>query len=189
MSPAIDLPYVHSGKVRDIFDAGDDRLLMVTSDRISAFDVVMDEPIPHKGRVLTAMSAFWFDLLADVVPGHLLSTDPADAPGTNGATDLAGRTMLCRRAEMLPIECIVRGYLAGSKVKEYQSTGAIQGVVLPAGIEIGSKLPEPIFTPTTKEASGHDQPVTYAEMCAEVGEELGAKLKELSLKAFRIAAA
>ncbi|MEE3250733.1 MAG: phosphoribosylaminoimidazolesuccinocarboxamide synthase, partial [Actinomycetota bacterium] len=149
MSPAIDLPYVHSGKVRDIFDAGDDRLLMVTSDRISAFDVVMDEPIPHKGRVLTAMSAFWFDLLADVVPGHLLSTDPADAPGTNGATDLVGRTMLCRRAEMLPIECIVRGYITGSGWKEYKKNGTVCDIPLPDDLLESAELEQPLFTPST----------------------------------------
>ena len=185
MSPAIDLPYVHSGKVRDIFDAGDDRLLMVTSDRISAFDVVMDEPIPHKGRVLTAMSAFWFDLLADVVPGHLLSTDPADAPGTKGATDLAGRTMLCRRAEMLPIECIVRGYITGSAWKEYRTHGTMHGSVLPEGLLEADRLPEPVFTPSTKADEGHDINISFAEAVDLVGADLAEQACAVSLECYR----
>ena len=185
MSPAIDLPYVHSGKVRDIFDAGDDRLLMVTSDRISAFDVVMDEPIPHKGRVLTAMSAFWFDLLADVVPGHLLSTDPADAPGTNGATDLAGRTMLCRRAEMLPIECIVRGYITGSAWKEYRTHGTMHGSVLPEGLLEADRLPEPVFTPSTKADEGHDVNISFAEAVDLIGVALAEQARSVSLGCYR----
>src|SRR3712207_4921695 len=123
----IDLPHVHSGKVRDVYDGGDGRLLMVTSDRISAFDVVMAEPIPDKGRVLTAMSAFWFEHLADVAPSHLVSTDLDDLPPAARRPELAGRVMLCRRAEMLPIECIVRGYLSGSAWKEYRSSGTMHG--------------------------------------------------------------
>ena len=185
LPPAIDLPYVHSGKVRDIFDAGDDRLLMVTSDRISAFDVVMDEPIPHKGRVLTAMSAFWFDLLADVVPGHLLSTDPADAPGTNGATDLAGRTMLCRRAEMLPIECIVRGYITGSAWKEYRTHGTMHGSVLPEGLLEADRLPEPVFTPSTKVDEGHDVNISFAEAVDLIGVAIAEQARSVSLECYR----
>ncbi|MDP6648715.1 MAG: phosphoribosylaminoimidazolesuccinocarboxamide synthase [Acidimicrobiales bacterium] len=185
MSLDFDLPYVHSGKVRDIFDAGDDRLLMVTSDRLSAFDVVMDEPIPHKGRVLTAMSAFWFDLLADVVPGHLLSTDPADAPGTKGATDLAGRTMLCRRAEMLPIECIVRGYITGSAWKEYRTHGTMHGSVLPEGLLEADRLPEPVFTPSTKADEGHDINISFAEAVDLVGADLAEQACAVSLECYR----
>src|SRR5829696_1258498 len=144
------LSHVHSGKVRDIYAVGDDRLLMVTSDRMSAFDVVMAEPIPDKGRVLTAMSAFWFEHLADVVPGHLISTDVADLP--EGAQDpsLAGRVMLCRKAEMLPIECIVRGYITGSAWKEYKADGTMHGAMLPAGLQESDRLAEPVFTPSTK---------------------------------------
>ncbi|MDP7506971.1 MAG: phosphoribosylaminoimidazolesuccinocarboxamide synthase [Acidimicrobiales bacterium] len=185
LSLDFDLPYVHSGKVRDIFDAGDDRLLMVTSDRLSAFDVVMDEPIPHKGRVLTAMSAFWFDLLADVVPGHLLSTDPADAPGTKGATDLAGRTMLCRRAEMLPIECIVRGYITGSAWKEYRTHGTMHGSVLPEGLLEADRLPEPVFTPSTKADEGHDINISFAEAVDLVGADLAEQACAVSLECYR----
>jgi phosphoribosylaminoimidazole-succinocarboxamide synthase len=182
---AIDLPYVHSGKVRDIYDAGEDRLLMVTSDRISAFDVVMDEPIPHKGRVLTAMSAFWFELLADVVPGHLLSTDPADAPGTTGVADLAGRTMLCRRAEMLPIECIVRGYITGSAWKEYRTHGTMHGSVLPEGLLEADRLPEPVFTPSTKADEGHDINISFEEAVELIGADLAEQARAVSLECYR----
>ena len=144
-----DLPLVASGKVRDVYDAGDDRLLLVASDRLSAFDVVMAEPIPDKGRVLTAMSAFWFAQLGDVVPNHLLSTDLGDLPPADRLEGLAGRFMLCRRAEMLPVECIVRGYLTGSAWKEYRTSGTMHGMSLPAGLLEASALPEPVFTPST----------------------------------------
>ncbi|MDZ7734395.1 MAG: phosphoribosylaminoimidazolesuccinocarboxamide synthase [Acidimicrobiia bacterium] len=137
------LPHLYSGKVRDIYDAGDDRLLLVTSDRISAFDVVMAEPIPDKGRVLTAMSAFWFGHFADTVPSHLLSTDLADLPAAAQRPDLAGRVMLCRRAEMLEIECIVRGFITGSAWKEYQTSGTMHGSKLPDDLLEASPLPEP----------------------------------------------
>ena len=130
-SPNINLPAVHSGKVRDIFDAGDNRLLMITSDRISAFDVVMDEPVPDKGRVLTAMSAYWFETLADVLPSHLISTEVADLPPEAQVDGVAGRAMLCHRADMLPIECIVRGYISGSAWKEYQAQGTMHGQAPP----------------------------------------------------------
>jgi phosphoribosylaminoimidazole-succinocarboxamide synthase len=134
-APALGLPHVHSGKVRDIYAVGDDRLLMVTSDRISAFDVVMAEPIPHKGRVLTAMSAFWFGELSDLVPGHLVSTAlddlPASARAVAAEADLAGRVMLTTRAQMLPVECIVRGYITGSAWKEYRTGGTMHGTRLP----------------------------------------------------------
>src|SRR3954469_18457660 len=129
------LPHVYSGKVRDIYDAGDDRLLMVTSDRISAFDVVMNEPIPGKGRVLTAMTAFWLDHLRDVAGSHLISTDLADFPAEAQDPAIAGRTMLCHKAEMLPVECIVRGYLSGSAWKENRTSGTMHGTPLPSGLQ------------------------------------------------------
>ena len=154
------LPKLYSGKVRDIYDAGDDRLLMVTSDRLSAFDVVLDEPIPDKGRVLTAMSAFWFERFADLIPGHLIATDLAEMADLGIAADdpdLAGRVMLCRKAEMLPVECIVRGYITGSAWKEYKASGTMNGRALPAGILESAQLPEPVFTPSTKaEVGDHD---------------------------------
>ena len=183
------LPHVHSGKVRDIYAVGDDRLLMVTSDRISAFDVVMAEPIPDKGRVLTAMSAFWFDELADVVPGHLLSTDVADLPQSArdvaGPADLAGRVMLTRRAEMLPIECIVRGYLSGSAWKEYKRSGTMHGSALPEGLSESDRLPEPVFTPSTKAEAGHDENISFDAAAGLVGEALAAKVRDVSVELYR----
>jgi phosphoribosylaminoimidazole-succinocarboxamide synthase len=179
---------VHSGKVRDIYAVGDDRLLMVTSDRLSAFDVVLDEPIPQKGRVLTAMSAFWFEVLADVVGSHLLSTDVADLPTEAGAgpeDDLAGRIMLCRRAEMLPIECIVRGYLTGSAWKEYGRTGTMHGQALPGGLQESDQLPAPVFTPSTKAESGHDENISYDAAVALFGEGLAARAREVSVELYR----
>src|SRR5512139_4001288 len=147
------LPLLGRGKVRDIYAVGDDKLLMVTSDRLSAFDVVMAEPIPNKGRVLTAMTAFWFELFDGMVGSHLLSTDVADLPAeVRGVPDLAGRVMLCRRAEMLPVECIVRGYISGSAWKEYKKSGTMHGAPLPAGLLESAQLPEPVFTPSTKAA-------------------------------------
>jgi phosphoribosylaminoimidazole-succinocarboxamide synthase len=183
---SLGLPYVHSGKVRDIYDAGDERLLMVTSDRLSAFDVVLGEPIPHKGRVLTAMTAFWVEHLADVLGNHLLSTDLADCPPEAQADpDLAGRVMLCRRAEMLPIECIVRGRLTGSAWKEYRQAGTMHGQPLPAGLLESAELPEPVFTPSTKADVGdHDENITFDEAVDLVGTELATKARDASLELF-----
>ena len=142
------LTHVHSGKVRDVYGHGDECLLMVASDRISAFDVVLAEPIPDKGRVLTAMTVFWLDQLADLAPSHLVSADPADFPSDASRLEqVDGRAMLVRRAEMLPIECIVRGYLSGSAWKEYRSSGTMHGIPLPAGMQESQQLPEPVFTP------------------------------------------
>ncbi len=176
------LPKLYSGKVRDIYDAGGGHLAMVTSDRLSAFDVVLNEPIPDKGRVLTAMSAFWFDRFADVVAGHLISTDRNDLPGTAPDPDLAGRVMLCRRAEMLPIECIVRGYLTGSAWKEYQATGTMHGSPLPEGLLESAQLPEPVFTPSTKADDGdHDINVSFDEAVTLVGRDLAERARDVSL--------
>jgi phosphoribosylaminoimidazole-succinocarboxamide synthase len=188
-SAALGLPHVHSGKVRDIYAVGDDRLLMITSDRISAFDVVMAEPIPHKGRVLTAMSAFWFDQLADVVSGHLISTDVADLPdGARSAAvdaDLAGRVMLTSKAEMLPVECIVRGYITGSAWKEYRASGTMHGARLPDGLRESDRLPEPVFTPSTKADTGHDENISFAAAARLIGEALAAKVRDVSLELYR----
>ena len=193
MPELVPLPHVHSGKVRDIYALGDERLLMVTSDRISAFDVVMDEPIPQKGRVLTAMSAFWFDLVADVVQGHLLSTDVADLPtevqAVADAADLAGRIMLTRRAEMLPIECIVRGYLSGSAWKEYRAFGTMHGTPLPEGMQESDRLPEPVFTPSTKADEGHDENISFDQAAALVGADLAGRVRDVSLEVYRRGAA
>jgi phosphoribosylaminoimidazole-succinocarboxamide synthase len=180
------LPKVYSGKVRDVYDAGDGLLLMVTSDRISAFDVVMTEPIRDKGKVLTGITAHWLSELADIVPGHLVSTDPADFPAAAaGLGDLAGRSMLVRRAEMLPIECIVRGYLAGSGWKEYSEAGTVCGIELPAGLRQSDRLPAPLFTPSTKAADGeHDENITPEEAAALVGADMYEAARDISLAVY-----
>jgi len=182
------LSHTYSGKVRDIYDAGDGRLLFVTSDRISAFDVVMAEPIPDKGRVLTAMTAFWLELVADLAPSHLLTTDVAalpDLPGGATAEDLAGRVMLVRRADMLAIECIVRGYLSGSAWKEYRTQGTVHGTPMPAGLRESDPLPEPVFTPSTKATEGHDLNISFDEACNLVGMDAAKLARDLSLAVYR----
>jgi phosphoribosylaminoimidazole-succinocarboxamide synthase len=181
----------HQGKVRDIYDLGD-RLLLVASDRISAFDVVMNEPIPDKGRILTALSAFWFWYLKDLVPHHLLSLKVDDFPTALQPYKemLAGRTMLVRKCKPLPVECIVRGYLSGSGWAEYRETGAIGGLPLPPGLVESQQLPEPVFTPSTKAELGtHDENISMAQMAATVGPEPAAKVKEISLNLYRRALA
>ena len=188
LNPTVDLPLIHSGKVRDVYDARDGRLLMVTSDRISAFDVVMDESIPDKGRVLTAMTAFWFERFADLVQGHLISTgtrDLAEVLGGAVPDDLVGRTMLCRRAEMLPIECIVRGYITGSAWKEYRTSGTMHGGPMPAGLLEADRLPEPVFTPSTKADEGHDVNISYEGAVDLVGSEVAALAREASLACYQ----
>jgi phosphoribosylaminoimidazole-succinocarboxamide synthase len=182
------MPHVYSGKVRDIYDAGDGRLLFVTSDRISAFDVVMAEPIPDKGRVLTAMTAFWLEFMADLAPSHLLSTDAADLsdrPEGVSADELAGRVMLVRRADMLAIECIVRGYLSGSAWKEYRSEGTVHGTPMPSGLRESDALPEPVFTPSTKATEGHDLNISFDEACNLVGTDAAKLARDLSLAVYR----
>ena len=178
------LPHVYSGKVRDIYDAGDDRLLMVTSDRMSAFDVVMAEPIPDKGRVLTAMSAFWFEHFRGVVGSHLLSTRLVDLPEWARRPEWEGRVMLCRKAEMLPVECIVRGYLTGSAWREYSRDGTMHGEPLPGGMLESAKLPEPVFTPSTKAAEGHDENISFEAASAILGNELAEQAREISLELY-----
>ena len=182
----IDLPHIYSGKVRDIYDAGDGRLLMVTSDRLSAFDVVLSEPIPHKGRVLTAVSAFWFEQFADLVGSHLVSTDIDEVEGVTGDSvdELRGRIMLCRRAEMLPIECIVRGYITGSAWKEYRTSGTMHGAALPEGLLESSQLPEAVFTPSTKADEGHDMNISFAAAVDLIGSELAERAREVSLELY-----
>ncbi len=177
---------LYSGKVRDIYAVGDDRLLMVTSDRISAFDVVMGEPIPDKGRVLTAMTAFWSEQLAAVAPSHLLSTDLADLPDDLREPGWEGRVMLCHKAEMLPIECIVRGYLTGSAWKEYRTSGTMHGTELPAGLLESAQLPEPVFTPSTKaEVGDHDENISFAAAVDLVGIEVADAARDVSLELYR----
>jgi phosphoribosylaminoimidazole-succinocarboxamide synthase len=185
VSIEVELPHLYSGKVRDIYDAGDDRLLLVTSDRLSAFDVVLAEPITDKGRVLTAMSAFWFEHLAEVAPSHLISTDLADLPHGAQNPELAGRIMLCRRAEMLPVECIVRGYITGSAWKEYRSGGTMHGTPLPEGLLESSQLPEPVFTPSTKaEVGDHDENISFEQAVDILGADLAEKARDVSLELY-----
>jgi phosphoribosylaminoimidazole-succinocarboxamide synthase len=177
------LPHLYSGKVRDIYDAGDGRLLMVTSDRLSAFDVVMAEPIPDKGRVLTAMSAFWFEQFDGVVGSHLISTKLSDLP-VEVDPEWEGRVMLCKKAEMLPIECIVRGYITGSAWKEYSRNGTMHGEALPGGLLESAKLPEPVFTPSTKADTGHDENISFEAAAALVGNEMAARVRDVSLELY-----
>ncbi len=172
-----------SGKVRDIYELDDKHLVFVTSDRISAFDVVMAEPIPDKGRVLTAITAFWLEQLADVASNHLVSL--GSPPEAGRQEQLAGRTMVVRRAEMLPIECIVRGYLSGSAWAEYRRSGTMHGQALPAGMQQSEQLPEAVFTPSTKATEGHDENISYDAAVALIGDDLAAEARRISLEAYR----
>jgi phosphoribosylaminoimidazole-succinocarboxamide synthase len=184
--------YLRSGKVRDLFAVGEDRILLVASDRISAFDVVLPTEIPDKGRVLTGLSRFWFGITGHIVPNHLLATDPAalPEPWASEAAALRGRIMLCRRAEVLPVEVVVRGYLAGSGWQEYRAGGAVCGVRLPAGLREGDRLPEPILTPATKAPAGeHDENIPFERMAAIVGPELADRVRAIALELYRFAAA
>ena len=193
--------FLRSGKVRDLYAIGDDRLLLVASDRLSAFDVVLPTPVPDKGRVLTGLSRFWFDSTRDIVPNHLIGTDPADVPPgvvpPEVAADLRGRMMLCRRTQVLPIEVVVRGYLAGSGWKAYRDEAAICGVRLPAGLRESDRLPEPILTPATKaEAGEHDENIDFETMIAALrpiagtnAPMLAERVRDVGLALYRRAAA
>lgn len=188
---AIDLPLPHlaSGKVRELF-ALDNNLLFLATDRISAFDVVMNEGIPDKGRVLTALTLFWFDLTSDICPNHLISADTAEIAVLAGhRDDLSGRSMVVRKLEMLPVEFVIRGYLAGSGWKDYQSTGMVCGIPLPGGLRQSERLAEPIFTPTTKATSGHDMPLTEDEAADLCGPAVLKKAKDAAIAIYERAAA
>jgi phosphoribosylaminoimidazole-succinocarboxamide synthase len=179
--------FLRSGKVRDLYAVGDDRLLLVASDRLSAFDVVLPTEIPDKGRVLTGLSRFWFSRTADIVPNHLVGTSPDDlpaavVPNADTAAELRGRMMLCRRVEVLPIEVIVRGYLAGSGWKDYQRTGAVCDIPLPDGLRESERLPEPLFTPSTKaEGGAHDQNIGLGEAAALIGADLTGRVRDIAI--------
>jgi phosphoribosylaminoimidazole-succinocarboxamide synthase len=177
------------GKVRDVYEASDDALLLVASDRISAFDVVLPNPVPDKGRVLTGLSLFWFKHTADLVANHLISADRARFPAPFDAdADLAGRAMLVHRASVIPVECVARGFLSGSGWSQYKESGQVCGIELASGLVESSRLPEPIFTPTTKAASGHDLPMTPDEVVDLLGRGLAERLKELTLSVYERAA-
>ena len=184
------LPLLGRGKVRENYALGDDRILMVTSDRISAFDVVMNEPIPGKGEVLTTMATFWFALLGDVVPNHLTGVAPSSVVAPDEVEQVEGRAMVVKRLEPLPVEAVVRGYLAGSGWKDYRATGAICGVALPPGLSNAQRLPEPIFTPATKAALGeHDENIDFDAVAAAVGGDLAEQVRAVSLALYARASA
>ena len=183
------LPLLARGKVRDNYAVGDDRLLMVASDRLSAFDVVMGEPIPGKGQMLTEMALFWFSKLGHIVPNHLTGEDPLSVVAPDERDQVRGRSMLVKRLEPLPVEAVVRGYLAGSGWKEYQESQSVCGVKLPPGLKNASKLPEPIFTPATKaEMGAHDENISFERMVGIVGAELANKVRDVSIRLYREAA-
>jgi phosphoribosylaminoimidazole-succinocarboxamide synthase len=184
------LPLLARGKVRDNYAVGDDRLLMVASDRLSAFDVVMGEPIPGKGELLTRMALFWFARLAHIVPNHLTGDDPESVVAADERAQVRGRSMLVKRLKPLPIEAVVRGYLAGSGWKEYQHSQSVCGVALPAGLKNASKLREPIFTPATKaEAGDHDENISFEQAAAMIGADLATRVRDLSIRLYSEAAA
>lgn len=175
------------GKVRDIYDLGD-RLLIVATDRLSAFDVILPTPIPDKGRVLTQLSLFWFERLADVVPHHVIAAKDFSGELAPYAAQLDGRAMLVRKTEPVPIECVVRGYISGSGLKDYQKTGAICGIPLPAGLHDSDRLPEPIFTPSTKATTGHDENISFEETVDRIGRPLAERLRDVSITLYQRAA-
>ena len=181
------LPHLYRGKVRDLYEVDHDRLLIVASDRISVFDVVLDDEIPDKGRVLTGIASFWFEQTADLVPNHVISCDPTDFPETAGP-DVAGRAMLVRKTRPIRLEFIARGYLFGGAWSEYQERGTVQGRAMPAGMRQAERLPEPLFTPTTKAEAGHDEPLGDAEAADLVGADRFEQLRDLTLAVYRFGA-
>lgn len=179
----IALPHAYTGKVRDLYDVDHDRLLIVASDRISVFDVVLDDLVPDKGRALTALSTFWFEQTAELAPNHLISSDPTDFPETAGS-DVAGRAMLVRATQPVRLECIGRGYLFGSAWSEYEERGTVYGRAMPSGLRQAERLPAPIFTATTKAEAGHDEPLTDIDAAALVGDTLFEQIRELTLRVY-----
>jgi len=183
------LPFLHRGKVRDIYAVGDDKLLVVQSDRLSAFDVILDDPIPGKGRVLTELSYFWFDKLKHIIPNHLTGIDPATVVAPEERAQIAGRAMVVHKYKPLMIEAVVRGYIIGSGWSDYQKTGAVCGIKLPAGLKQAEKLAQPIFTPASKAPAGqHDENITYDEAVATVGAKHAAQVKEVAIRLYNEAA-
>lgn len=185
-----DLQLHASGKVRDVYTLSNEQLLFVATDRISAFDYVLATGIPQKGRVLTQISLFWFDFLADIVPNHLITADVERYPASvrKYADQLRGRSMLVQRAEMFPVECVVRGYISGSAWKEYKASGTVCGITLPANLKESEALPQPIFTPATKAVTGHDENISFEQMCKIVGTETASHLRDLTLRIYNKAA-
>lgn len=178
------LKLIGRGKVRDIYDLGD-RLLIVATDRLSAFDVILPTPIPDKGRVLTQLSLFWFEKLADIVPHHILSATDFSGPLAPHRTALEGRSMIVRRTQPIPIECVARGYISGSGLKDYRATGKICGIPLPVGLRDSDRLPEPIFTPATKATTGHDENISFEQAAETIGLPLATHLRDITLEVYR----
>lgn len=180
-----DLRLIHRGKVRDVYEVDEGHLLLVATDRISAFDCIMPNPIPLKGSILTSLSTFWFDLLKDITPSHIVTADFSAMPASvRGHSELAGRSTLVRRTEVFPVECVVRGYLEGSGLKDYKATGMVCGHRLPANLKQCDKLPEPLFTPATKAATGHDENISEARFAEIIGEEAARTLKQRTLEIY-----
>ena len=171
---------ISSGKVREIYEVDDDKLLLVVSDRISAFDYIL----PNKGKILNQISAFWFDFIKDIIPNHVISTDLKDFPEEFQTEEFEGRSMLVKKLKMIPVECIVRGYITGSGWKSYQADGTVCGITLPEGLQESEKLPEPIFTPTTKAAEGHDENISFEEVCQLIGEDLAKELRAKTIEIY-----
>ncbi len=175
---------ISSGKVREIYEVDDDKLLMVVSDRISAFDYILPSLVPNKGKILNQISEFWFNYIKDIIPNHIISTDTKDFPEEFQTEEFEGRSMLVKKLKMIPVECIVRGYITGSGWKSYQENGTVCGIRLPAGLQESEKLPEPIFTPTTKAAEGHDENISFDEVCNLIGKDLAEQLRAKTIEVY-----
>ena len=174
-----------SGKVREIYEVDNDKLLLVVSDRISAFDYILPSLVPDKGKILNQISAFWFDFVKDIIPNHVISTNTKDFPSEFQLPEFEGRSMLVKKLKMIPVECIVRGYITGSGWKSYKESGSVCGITLPEGLQESEKLPEPIFTPTTKAAEGHDENISFEEVCNLIGEDLAKALREKTIEIYK----
>ena len=176
---------ISSGKVREIYEVDEDKLLLVVSDRISAFDYILPSLVPNKGKILNQISKFWFDFIADIIPNHVISTNIKDFPEEFQTEEFEGRSMLVKKLKMIPVECIVRGYITGSGWKSYQNDGTVCGITLPAGLQESQKLPEPIFTPTTKAAEGHDENISFDEVCNLIGKDLAEELRDKTIEVYQ----
>lgn len=175
---------ISSGKVREIYEVDDDKLLLVVSDRISAFDYILPSLVPNKGKILNQISEFWFNYIKDIIPNHIISTDSKDFPEEFQTEEFEGRSMLVKKLKMIPVECIVRGYITGSGWKSYQENGTICGISLPTGLQESEKLPKPIFTPTTKAAEGHDENISFDEVCHLIGKDLAQQLRAKTIEIY-----
>ncbi len=179
---------ISSGKVREIYEVDDDKLLLVVSDRISAFDYILPSKVPNKGKILNQISKFWFEYTKDIVPNHVISTDLKDFPEEFQTSEFEGRSMLVKKLKMIPVECIIRGYITGSGWKSYKENGTVCGIKLPEGLQESQKLPEPIFTPTTKASEGHDENISFEEVCNLIGQDLAEKLRAKAIEIYKTCA-